>query len=43
MDRYRYSYTVEKLTNTIEILATHPGDARAYKGRALEFSYSGSR
>jgi hypothetical protein len=28
MKRKRYDYTIEKLTNTLEILATHPGDVR---------------
>ena len=38
MDRNRYSYTVEKLTNTIETIATHPGDARQRIAAAyLEF------
>lgn len=28
MEHHPYRYTVEKLTNTLECLATHPGDAR---------------
>lgn len=28
MKRKRYGYTVEKLTNTLECLAIHPGDVR---------------
>ena len=29
MSKNKYSYAVEKLTNMLEVLATHPGDVRA--------------
>ena len=29
MNQRQHSYVLEKLTNTVDLLATHPGDARA--------------
>lgn len=29
MSQRQYTYVLEKLTNTVDLLATHPGDARA--------------
>jgi len=35
----KYTYTVEKLTNTIECLATHPGDIRKRVTAAYQYFY----